>query len=277
MLKTSQNILQQVNKNCFTLSLVPNATIGGGDLYLFGNAVGTVEANVDLLAYYTANINPLAGARNWLEALELRFAAGSILPIVTQTGRRQNSSAFFSRFMQNRKATVVKTVLSGQMFGLSDSADPITSSFIGFGSYPVDVWKSNGIGNFLKTMTLNLIRSENNNDIAIPLNSLRNGFLVSDLVYDWDVNTIIAVPAIAGAIPVIPPLPPAILTQSQILRYFNFMSQYFMMTLYFETGDFIRNSEREIINLNDAIIENKVIIDDSISLPDKPLEFKQSV
>lgn len=237
MLKNPFPVLPQVNKNCFQLSLVPTLDPGVGDLYIFGNSIGTVEANIDLLTYYNVNVFP-ATQRNFLEAFQLRFGFRGV--IINQNGTLGNGNTFFTNYLVNKKLKVVKTVLTGQMFGFAANTDPRTGLFLPFDSYPVDVWHSNGVGTTLKVHSLETKRYVPNDDIALPRSGVKIITMTSDEVYEVDSNTVFVVPYVATDQPAVPiyTLPGFVAQQSQIATLYNF-GQWMMLTIYFEDESYL--------------------------------------
>lgn len=264
-MKKSQNILQQVNKNCYSLALQPdilNITIpySHGCCRFSGND-GAVESNANLLGYY----NRLFGSQfpNFLTPLGFRGVQNAGL--FEENGLPLTGNKVFSNWLINKKVRVVKTTLEGSVFTADVSAAQDFSDMRPFESYPVDVWQGNGVGSLIKQLTVNLkVSAPVGLNVAGTEPTFNGGSMQkyeSNEVYYLDNKSVMVVPVIAQAVPALIPFPPAIAVFSTITSGRYAFSSYYMLTLYFEVDEGVKEFDHTEIDLKQALAENKIIIE----------------
>lgn len=259
-MKKSQNILQQVNKNCYSLTLQPDdlnivAPYSHGLCRFSGNN-GAVESNVNLLAYY----DRLFGNQfnNFLTPLNFR---GVVNGILEENGLTLSGNKVFSNWLINKKVRVVKTTIEGIAMVGDTSAAQDASELVPFETVPMDIWQSNGVGAMSKEITLTL-------NIASPFLKFnadtyiwQTQKLESNEVYYFDNKTVLAIPCIASGVPIVLPFPPAITVYALQVAGRIAFACYYMVTLLFEVDENVKRFDHIEIDLKQALAENKIIIE----------------
>lgn len=253
--------MQQVNKNCFSLTLVPDvlntlAPYSHGTLRFSGDD-GAVEANTDLVTFYDS----IFGSQfpNFLTPLNFR---GAMNIVFNQDGRVLMGNEVFSKWLINKKVRVVRTICEGTCF-VSNVEGGGTDDYRPFETFPCDIWQSNGIGKLQKELSLTLrvsspVMAEKSFNFT-DFNSMQK--LESDEIYYMDNKTVLALPCIAVDVPVAPPLPPAFSSYVKTAAAKYAFASFLMVTLIFEVEEWVKNFDHTEMSLLQAIQEDKIIIE----------------